>query len=98
MRIPKSVMIGGQRVSISVEENLAEYGQFCLDNLKITLRKADLQTMELTLRHEMIHAAFAISGLSYSKSFDDIEESVVRCLENTFFPAWTKLTSKNKRR
>lgn len=98
MKIPKSVTIGGQRISISVEDNLAEYGQFCLDNMKIILRNTDPETMQLTLRHEMIHAAFAISGLSYSKSFDDIEESVVRCLENTFFPAWTKLTSKTRRR
>lgn len=98
MTIPKSVLIGGQRVQICIDDNLAEYGQFCLDNLKITLRKTDLPTMVATLRHEMIHAAFAISGLSHSKTFEDMEESVVRCLENLFFPSWSKLTAKQKRR
>ncbi len=98
MKIPSSVWIAGQKIEISIEDNLAEYGQFCLDDMKITLRNTDVDIMESTLRHEMIHAAFAISGISYCKPFEDMEEAVVRCLENTFFPAWAKLLAKPKRK
>ena len=98
MKIPPSVSIGGQEVEILVEENLAEYGNFCLDDMRITLRSADADIMESTLRHEMMHAAFSIAGISHSKTFEDMEECVVRCLENIFFPAWERVIAKPKRK
>jgi hypothetical protein len=78
MKIPPSVSIGGQEVEIVIEKDLAEYGLFCLDDMRITLRSADTDIMESTLRHEMMHAAFSIAGISHSKTFEDMEECVVR--------------------
>ncbi len=98
MKIPPSVSIGGQEVEIVIEKDLAEYGLFCLDDMRITLRSADTDIMESTLRHEMMHAAFSIAGISHSKTFDDMEECVVRCLENIFFPAWERVIAKPKRK
>ena len=98
MKIPPSVSIGGQEVEIVIEKDLAEYGLFCLDDMRITLRSADTDIMESTLRHEMMHAAFSIAGISHSKTFEDMEECVVRCLENIFFPAWERVIAKPKRK
>ena len=98
MKIPPSVSIGGQEVEIVIEKDLAEYGLFCLDDMRITLRSADTDIMESTLRHEMMHAAFSIAGISHSKTFEDMEECVVRCLENIFFPAYERMIAKPKRK
>ena len=38
----------------------------------------------------MLHAALALGGVSYNLS-TDLEESVVRAIEQLFFPAWDKL-------
>lgn len=45
-----------------------------------------------TLRHEMIHAALAVGGVSFAVEYD--EEVIVRCLDSIFFPAWDKLTKR----
>ena len=80
------------------KKDLAEYGLFCLDDMRITLRSADADIMESTLRHEMMHAAFAIGGIAHCKPFEDMEEGAVRCLENIFFPAWERVVAKPKRK
>ncbi len=98
MKIPPSISIGGQDVEIVIEKDLAEYGLFCLDDMRITLRSADADIMESTLRHEMMHAAFAIGGIAHCKPFEDMEEGAVRCLENIFFPAWERVVAKPKRK
>jgi len=98
MKIPPSISIGGQEVEIVVEKDLAEYGLFCLDDMRITLRSADTDIMASTLRHEMMHAAFAIGGIAHCKPFEDMEEGAVRCLENIFFPAWERINTKPKRK
>lgn len=96
MTFPKSVEIGGMQFSILIEDEMTDHGQFCFDDRKITLRVADDNTMIETLRHEMMHAAFAVAGISYSKFFD--EEIITRCMDNVFFPAWCKITTKLKRK
>jgi hypothetical protein len=53
---------------------------------------ADVDVYATTLRHEMIHAALAISGISYLKKYE--EEPIVRAIENLFFPAWDRLMQK----
>jgi hypothetical protein len=96
MTFPKSVSIGGMQFSISIEDGMTDHGQFCFDDRKITLRLSDDNTMIETLRHEMMHAAFAVAGISYSKLFD--EEIITRCMDNVFFPAWCKIATKLKRK
>lgn len=66
-----------------------------LITLDKTLKGKDLYE---TLRHEMIHAAFAISGLGYCERYE--EEAIVRCMDEIFFPAWertSKRLTKNER-
>jgi hypothetical protein len=91
MTIPKHIQIGGLRVKIVIVENLEDFGSFSLDDLTISLRKGDIKEMIDTLRHEMMHAAFAIGGIAHCKPFEEVEEGVVRCLDHLFFPAWGRL-------
>lgn len=97
MIIPKHISIGGLRVKIVVVDNLEEYGNFSLDDLTINLRKSDIKEMEATLRHELMHAAFAIGGIGHCKPFEEVEEGVVRCLDHLFFPVWAKLQKQPKK-
>lgn len=87
--IPKSIRIGGRQVKITIVEDLEEYGNFTEDTLTIQLKKADAETMRVTLRHELMHAALSISGIAYIDRLP--EEAIVRCFDNLFFPAWEKL-------
>ena len=91
MNIPKHIQIGGLRVKIVLVENLEDFGSFSLDDLTISLRKGHIKEMTDTLRHEMMHAAFAIAGIAHCKPFEEVEEGVVRCLDHLFFPAWGRL-------
>ena len=91
MNFPKSIQIGGLKVKIVIAENIEEYGNFSLDDLTITLRNGDIKVMLDTLRHEMMHAAFAIGGIGHCKPFEEVEEGVVRCLDHLFFPSWNRL-------
>jgi len=97
MTIPKHIQVGGLRVKINIVENLEEYGNFSLDDLTITLRNGDTKVMLDTLRHEMMHAAFAIGGIGHCKPFEEVEEGVVRCLDHIFFPAWSKIQQQPKK-
>lgn len=94
-RVPSSVVIGGKRVRIVVEKLDDEsYGQCAFDGMKITLSPSTATNTRLlrdTLRHEMIHSALKISGVSFSERYE--EEVIVRCLENIFFPAWDRIAN-----
>lgn len=95
MTLPKSVEIGGVKFSICIEEDLPDFGQFCFDDRKISLRNESDAIMLETLNHEMMHAAFEVAGVSHLKHYE--EECIVRCLENIHKPAWSKLLAKLKR-
>ena len=95
--IPKQIQVGGLRVKINIVENLEEYGNFSLDDLTITLRNGDIKVMLDTLRHELMHAAFAIGGIGHCKPFEEVEEGVVRCLDHIFFPTWAKIQKQPKK-
>lgn len=97
MNFPKYISIGGLRVKITIVENLEDFGSFSLDDLTIALRKGNTKDMVDTLRHEMMHAAFAIGGIGHCKPFEEVEEGVVRCLDHLFFPAWNKLQQQPKK-
>lgn len=90
--IPKSIRIGGRQVKITIVEDLEEYGNFTEDTLTIQLKKADAETMRVTLRHELMHAALSISGIAYIDRLP--EEAIVRCFDNLFFPAYDSLTKR----
>ena len=97
MNFPKSINIGGLKVKLTIVENLEDFGSFSLDDLTIAIRKGNTKDMVDTLRHEMMHAAFAIGGIGHCKPFEEVEEGVVRCLDHLFFPAWNKLQQQPKK-
>lgn len=90
MKIPKQVTIGGQKIKIAWGELDDCYGTYDHERRKITLDKK-LSNGEVlsTLRHELMHASFDVSGLSFCESWE--EEAVVRCMEQVFFPAYERV-------
>ena len=91
MTAPKSIIMAGVRVRIQFRDLGDEdcYGLYSHRRKLITIDK-NLKGKDLyeTLRHEMIHAAFAISGLAYCERYE--EEAIVRCMDEIFFPAWDR--------
>ena len=86
---PKQVTIGGRVIAIRVDPALESWGEYHSDEREIVLATRTLaksSSLRETLRHEMLHAALDISGLSYLKNFE--EEAIVRCLDAIFHPAW----------
>jgi len=90
--IPSYVHIGGRIINVRIDPKLEAWGEYHGDDAEIVLasRTLDKQsTLRETLRHEMLHAALDICGLSYLERYE--EEAVVRCIENVFHPAWEKV-------
>ena len=87
------IKIGGIKFSV-IREHINEYGLMRFDEREIVISSAitDVEVYMTTLRHEMIHAVLAISGISYLKKYE--EEPIVRAIENIFFPAWDLLQNK----
>jgi len=93
--VPKSVVLGGQRIKVRVVKNMEDWGDYNHDDkvIRINARCVDIPgELRSTLRHELVHAALNIGGVGFSKGFE--EECVVRCLEQLFFPMWDKLETK----
>lgn len=89
--LPKSVIVGGVRISIVVDPDMENWGEYRSDDKKIALATKTLtkkQTIRETLRHEILHASLDIAGLSYLTAYQ--EEAIVRCIDNIFHPAWDK--------
>ena len=84
-------MVGGKRVAVKVRGDMEESRNYDHDAGTITVHK-DLEPDNARdcLRHELVHAALAIGGVSFALD-SDIEEAVVRTIEQIFFPAWNRL-------
>jgi hypothetical protein len=95
-KVPKSVTIGGQKFAIVIDPADNEnFGEMHFDTRKIVLGSkclAKASILRETLRHELLHAALHVSGIAFSEAYD--EESIVRCIENIFFPAWDAIHKK----
>ena len=91
-----SVMIAGHRIKIQRSDQLEDcYGQYSHDKRTIQLAENLTEQDYLpTLRHEMLHAAFHLSGNSFLDSFQ--EESSVRCIDEIFFPAYERILKRLK--
>ena len=85
------IFIGGLKFEI-VRENIHEYGLMRFDERQIVISSnvTDPCVFMSTLRHEMIHAALEIAGISHMRRYD--EEPIVRALENILFPALDSIT------
>ena len=102
MTLPKSIHIAGVPVKI-IKEDLSDennrsngyYGYYSHERKTIvidsSLKPADVKS---TIRHEMLHASLAFSGLDRLDSFE--EESLVGCIEELFFPAWERFCKRFK--
>lgn len=95
-KLPKNVMIGGQRFRIVVGTlDNGDYGRMYFDERKIVISTACLAKSSVlidTLRHEVLHAALHISGVSFLERYE--EETLVRAIETIFFPSWNALHDK----
>lgn len=96
MTIPRKISIGGIAFKVRfVKFDDDDYGKMDFDQRLILLNQAMRNNLPMTietLRHEMIHAALAVGGVSFAVEYD--EEVIVRCLDSIFFPAWDKLTKR----
>jgi hypothetical protein len=96
MTIPRKISIGGIAFKVRfVKFDDDDYGKMDFDQRLILLNQAMKNNLPMTietLRHEMIHAALAVGGVSFAVEYD--EEVIVRCLDSIFFPAWDKLTKR----
>jgi len=93
--LPTFVDIAGHALHLDTNPNpdFGDFGEYCHDGKKIVIGEkamASEQTALDTIRHEMVHAAMHLGGVSYNESHE--EEAIVRCLECLFFPAWDRFT------
>ena len=87
--IPKQVKIAGSTIRVVFRDypDNALFGEWSLDDKTIYLRKGiPLEVAEVTLYHEMLHAALELGGVAFFPNFPD--EPVVRALEHLFLPAY----------
>ena len=93
-----TISIGGKRLKVLWSSEMEDYGRYFHDAGTIVLR-ADLKNKPneamQTLRHEMLHAALAIGGVSFGMT-SKLEEQVVRAADGLFFPAWDAFLKKQK--
>ena len=92
MSLPKKVLIAGCAIRI-VYRDLGDedcYGLYSYKRRTITVHN-ELEQDDLyeTLRHEMMHAALALSGITFCERYE--EEAIIRCMDEIFFPAWDRL-------
>lgn len=95
MNPPKSVSVAGKRVTVKVVPDLDSWGEYHHDDAVIKIAERTLKNPKIlrdTLRHELMHAALGISGVSFAERMS--EESVVRCFEEIFFPAYERMLGK----
>lgn len=88
-KLPKSIHIGGREIAVRVDATLEAWGEYHADEREIVIASRTLgkaSSLKETLRHEMLHAALDIAGISYLKNFE--EEAIVRCIDGIFHPAW----------
>jgi hypothetical protein len=99
MKSPIShITIGGTKITVKVVDQ-EEWGNFYGDAKTITISKRAIQEgiFMQTLLHEMLHAAFFVSGITWA--FDqNMEEAVVRAIENIYFPAVASMEQRSKRK
>ena len=81
-------MIGGVKFKIHIKK-MESWGEMHFDDKEIHISKNAILKEDIfldTLRHEMLHASLSVAGISWSEKYD--EESIVRAIENIFFPAF----------
>ena len=89
--LPKYVDVLGERIKIRVEPLDDNHGQFDREKMIITIDEDQtLDEIYSAYLHEVLHAAFWISGLSFLLG-DKLEEAIVRMLERVLIKVITKI-------
>lgn len=87
------LMVAGQPVELRIVEGMEDFGLYEHDKATIHIN-ADLvgndKEFFTTVRHELLHAALSISGVSFALS-SGTEEQIVRCIDQIFFPAYERM-------
>ena len=93
----KSVNVAGKKLRVKTAASTENLGTYSHDDATIHLHPEQSATSAReTLRHEMVHATIAISGVGYALP-NGVEEALVRALDSIFFPAWEAVETKLKR-
>lgn len=90
------VTIGGMKIAVRVVDQ-EDWGSFHGDDRTIRISKrAVLEGAFMqTLMHEMLHAALFVSGVTWALE-ENVEEAVVRAIENLYFPAADTVKKRSK--
>ena len=92
----KSVNVAGKKLRVKTAIG-TDLGTYSHDDAIIHLHpEQSAASARETLRHEMVHATIAISGVGYALP-SGVEEALVRALDSIFFPAWEAVETKLKR-
>ena len=86
MKIPEKIAIMGTEWTIRFA-TLDCYGITQADDRTIVLNSLfiqDFNTSYATLKHELLHAVFHMSGIAFMERFE--EEAIVRVVENCYLP------------
>lgn len=82
---PKSKMILGERIKITwLKDDPAKEHEAIFYPGNMSIEIYDTVYWSKSLQHELIHAAFYVSGLSELLD-DKLEEAICSCLENILF-------------
>ena len=84
--LPKKIKVLGIEFEIKLCTLKDEFGDCTIDTRLIRVDKHQgLDQALITVWHEAIHAALAVSGLNELLApTDGLEEAIVRCLEHSF--------------
>ena len=95
---PKSISIAGVLFKIQYK-SINDFGLCDIDKKVITIRESlsNQETLE-TILHESLHACLAVSGLSYLLDSDQVEESLIRCIDHLYIPIVKSQLSRYKRK
>lgn len=91
--LPETVDVAGHSLVVRVTADIDDLGNFDLATKTLYIREDLMSNPELamdTLRHELMHAALGLGGIGFALS-EDVEEGVVRAMEQLFIPAWNRV-------
>lgn len=95
-----SVVVGGKKIGIAHDpKNSEDWGEYHHDAGMILLSDAvaTREDFHKTVCHELLHATLGLSGLTHMLS-NEMEESLVRAMENIFLPALDDFNARMKRK
>lgn len=92
IRLPRRIKVAGYWIKVRVARNEVDHDGWYEAATKTIfvagrlVHAADGTAARETVRHEMLHATFDVTGVGHATAFD--EEVVVRMVDQVFFPAW----------